>query len=259
MNKETNFLARPFLLILIWIITSWVWVGAVQAASYDCGKASTKVEKLICANPELSKLDDDLQLLWREALTQTSNVAALKADQKMWLKKRNTCTGQDCLKKMYAARLRVLRQVLDERLTLQDQPPKEDIQTPFVGIEKLFGVWKGGGRAAEAIYGTITISKNILSWTGGNKSNPGCKTRFRVVAKESGDTYPDEFESSRHIVKTRKFETYKLRLNPQKCTNRLGFLQFSFPSDIKEYVNVVEYDIDNRPIGNLHFYRQRKQ
>lgn len=31
----------------------------VQAASFDCGKAGTKVEKLVCADAELSKLDED--------------------------------------------------------------------------------------------------------------------------------------------------------------------------------------------------------
>ncbi len=31
--------------------------GQVQAASFDCGKAGTQVEKLICADAQLSKLD----------------------------------------------------------------------------------------------------------------------------------------------------------------------------------------------------------
>ncbi len=35
-------------------------IGQLQAASFDCGKAGTKVEKLICADAELSKLDEKL-------------------------------------------------------------------------------------------------------------------------------------------------------------------------------------------------------
>jgi len=34
-------------------------VVQVQAASLDWAKASTKVEKLVCADAELSKLDED--------------------------------------------------------------------------------------------------------------------------------------------------------------------------------------------------------
>ena len=48
-----------------------VWVGVMllgglglvvsaQGASFDCGKAGTKVEHIICDNPEISKLDDEL-------------------------------------------------------------------------------------------------------------------------------------------------------------------------------------------------------
>ncbi|MDD5391308.1 MAG: hypothetical protein PHD37_18375 [Gallionellaceae bacterium] len=35
-------------------------VGQVQAASFDCAKAGTKVEKRICNNARLSKLDEAL-------------------------------------------------------------------------------------------------------------------------------------------------------------------------------------------------------
>lgn len=33
-----------------------------QAASFDCAKAGTKVEKLICGDVELSKLDEELRI-----------------------------------------------------------------------------------------------------------------------------------------------------------------------------------------------------
>ncbi|MDP2787404.1 MAG: hypothetical protein Q8O79_04945 [Pseudomonadota bacterium] len=36
----------------------WMVRGQAQAASFDCAKASTKVEKLICAAAEPSKRDE---------------------------------------------------------------------------------------------------------------------------------------------------------------------------------------------------------
>jgi uncharacterized protein len=40
----------------------------IDAASFDCGKATSEVEKLICGNEELSRLDDSLSEAYQEAL-----------------------------------------------------------------------------------------------------------------------------------------------------------------------------------------------
>lgn len=44
---------------------SLTWAGLSVAASFDCSKASTDTEKAICADPQLSKLDDILAELYR--------------------------------------------------------------------------------------------------------------------------------------------------------------------------------------------------
>lgn len=44
---------------------SMTCVGQSVAASFDCGKASTDTEKAICADPQLSKLDDVLAELYQ--------------------------------------------------------------------------------------------------------------------------------------------------------------------------------------------------
>ncbi|MHB1677390.1 MAG: lysozyme inhibitor LprI family protein [Sulfuriferula sp.] len=46
--------------LILTIIGWFALVMTAQAASFDCGKVVTKVEKLVCANPEISKLDDTL-------------------------------------------------------------------------------------------------------------------------------------------------------------------------------------------------------
>ena len=38
-----------------------------EAASFDCAKARTAVEKMICADAELSKLDDEMAAVHRQA------------------------------------------------------------------------------------------------------------------------------------------------------------------------------------------------
>src|SRR5215472_14292419 len=49
-------------------IVALAFIGTSQAASFDCAKAQTKVEKLICSNPTLSKADDALAAAYKKAM-----------------------------------------------------------------------------------------------------------------------------------------------------------------------------------------------
>jgi uncharacterized protein len=58
-----------------WIVLGGlVLQGAAQAASFDCAKAQSKVEKIICADAELSKLDEDLATAYWLAIRNHTNV-----------------------------------------------------------------------------------------------------------------------------------------------------------------------------------------
>ena len=79
--------------------------GSSFAASFDCGKASTPVEKTICSDERLSNLDSDLGRAYKAALQNSANPANLKAEQKNWVAQRNRCTDMTCLASAYQARL----------------------------------------------------------------------------------------------------------------------------------------------------------
>jgi uncharacterized protein len=85
------------------VLTPWAW-----AASFDCKKASTFVERAICSSKVLSAMDDQLGRLYAKALAGAPNDAKLKTDQKSWLSLRNQCRDSDCLKTAYEDRLTVL-------------------------------------------------------------------------------------------------------------------------------------------------------
>lgn len=85
--------------------------GQVQAASFDCAKAGTKVEKLICANKELSKLDEALAKEYaaaQERFAHSVNAKDLPSGQKFWLRERDGCRDAACIRRAYERRLRVL-------------------------------------------------------------------------------------------------------------------------------------------------------
>jgi len=77
--------------------------------SFDCAKASTLIEELICKDPELSALDAQLAVVYRAARARSTDEAGLRAAQLAWLKKeRNTCSNGRCLSTAYASRIVVL-------------------------------------------------------------------------------------------------------------------------------------------------------
>jgi uncharacterized protein len=78
------------------------FVNYSYGASFDCAKAGTKVEKLICSTPSLSKLDSSLADVYKDALRKEP---AIKPDQLAWIKERNKCSSEACLEESYKERI----------------------------------------------------------------------------------------------------------------------------------------------------------
>lgn len=95
---------------LLAFVVAAVW-SSPYAASFDCGKASTQVEKSICAEPGLSRLDEELNQAFHKALQKESMTAAAIAQQHIWLKEvRDRCGNAPCLADAYAHRIEALKQ-----------------------------------------------------------------------------------------------------------------------------------------------------
>src|SRR5688572_6298983 len=81
--------------------------GAVHAASFDCAKAITATEKLICSNARVSDLDEYLGRYYGAARAELGRGGAcLVPMQRDWLLKvRNACKDSACLERAYLQRL----------------------------------------------------------------------------------------------------------------------------------------------------------
>ena len=104
------FMARSEeMMVLVLLLTSLLASPASLAAGFDCTKAHTPVEKLICADPGLSRQDEQISRLYavrRQAVTESTARQSLQDGQVRWLRQsRNICTDMACLKKAYEARL----------------------------------------------------------------------------------------------------------------------------------------------------------
>ena len=92
-----------------------------NAASFDCQKASTWLEKAVCSNPELSKLDEEMAKAYHDALASLSpeGQKETRQYQKQWLKEEPpTCKKDEpadsveCLKDIYEKRIKQLQHSL---------------------------------------------------------------------------------------------------------------------------------------------------
>lgn len=74
-------------------------------ASFDCDKASTHVEILICGNDQIAAADVELAETYALALECAGSPDAVRAQQKSWLaSERNGCSDDTCLLQAYQNR-----------------------------------------------------------------------------------------------------------------------------------------------------------
>ncbi len=100
----------------------------VSAASFDCRKATTHVEKLICTNPELSKVDERLASVFQRALDSAADKESLRQVQWQWLAIRDACRDQLCIKTLYEKRLIQLQHFSAETAAARKKyPPYPDV------------------------------------------------------------------------------------------------------------------------------------
>lgn len=130
----------------------------VYAASFDCAKAGTKIEKMICASPTLNELDSDLASIYKEAVGKDSSI---KQDQRDWIKERNQCSNVECLEQSYKERIATLTNFIvrhdRQALSKPESPAQACASSPLAsGCPLEFLAIKGS------------------SWTEGRVSNQSC-------------------------------------------------------------------------------------
>jgi len=108
---------RIGMLALVWLLAS---CGFAMAASFDCAKAGTAVERAVCGDPDLGALDEDMAAAYAKARAALSPAAAeiVRQGQRQWLDfVALACTddakplrgdydadGVNCLKNFYSMR-----------------------------------------------------------------------------------------------------------------------------------------------------------
>lgn len=109
--------------------------AAAHAAGFDCRRAQGRVERVICADGGLSRLDDRLGAVYARVLAGAADAKAEKTLQLSWLRRRNACADAACLARAYDTRI-------------------AELQARSAGASPLVGFWKKeyGCEGASGIY-----------------------------------------------------------------------------------------------------------
>ncbi|HEX8570500.1 MAG TPA: RDD family protein [Caulobacteraceae bacterium] len=81
----------------------------IQRPSFDCAKAATASDRVICATPTLAALDVELAAEFEAALQRSAAPVDLRAEQRAWLGTRAAVTDAQQLSAMYAERIATLK------------------------------------------------------------------------------------------------------------------------------------------------------
>jgi uncharacterized protein len=108
---------------LLGFLAITLFLHPVEAASFNCGKAERVLEKIICADPALSKLDEEMAAAYKAALLKLDSEAGdvIRSEQQAWLKylvaycsatDRAGWTTAECIDMEYTRRIQDLDKVL---------------------------------------------------------------------------------------------------------------------------------------------------
>jgi uncharacterized protein len=119
-NQITLVCMRILPLLAVFLVLP---LASAKAASFDCKKATTRIEKTVCGDPELSKADERLAAAVASATVVSLSPLALRAEQAEWLRERDKETNVKKLREIYQLRNDALdKQIAAWRTARQDVP-----------------------------------------------------------------------------------------------------------------------------------------
>ncbi len=158
-----------------------VTAAAVEGeASFDCAKAASGVETIICGDEAVAARDRALSMVYRRALG-TSDGPRIRIEQRAWIEKqRDACADAACLITAYDIRLDDLLGPLGPTTDLLPDYKREggagDMQLLAVGDGwVVFSILATGGEGPAPNVGSDTGVAKIVKGRGAYQDSEGCR------------------------------------------------------------------------------------
>ena len=97
--------------------------GSALAAGLECTKAVVPVEKVICGDPQLLRLDRELATAYEDAMPHIGNRRNWAAAQQTWVDARNRCIDKRCVRRAYENRLSEVSELVLAENERRSAPP----------------------------------------------------------------------------------------------------------------------------------------
>lgn len=105
------------------MMASFCWMGAASAAGFDCDKARSKVEKLICDDVTVGPLDEILTAVYARVREIAPDQRALISQQRAWIERvRDVCSDSNCLYRVYTQRILEMNEAQVVLTPISDAP-----------------------------------------------------------------------------------------------------------------------------------------
>jgi uncharacterized protein len=132
-------MARSRLIDALLLSIAIVPSNVVFAASFDCAETRTHIEKLVCENPGLSRLDTQLGNAYHVVTDHAAPVikAGLIIRQKDWITNvRDMCADEDCLINAYAARIHALTSITTNMSAAEYVVDRQELESQASAFER---------------------------------------------------------------------------------------------------------------------------
>ncbi|MBU2710938.1 lysozyme inhibitor LprI family protein [Zooshikella harenae] len=156
------------------------------SASFDCSKAATHIEKMICTDQTLSDLDEVLSHTYNLALS-SHNAKGLITYQRSWLnEQRNLCDHQKCLKTEYKRRIAQLNYLIKSK-------PQHIFNAHYSKQHKIGAVEKSGPEHVSVV-NTLDIEQQkdaslTFAYTSINSNYHTCYVYGNAKKNKTNDTF----------------------------------------------------------------------
>ncbi len=109
MSLKLTFLGAALALLALFAVAQQSVVqSSPDGPGFDCQRARARVEKSLCANPELLALDRRVTQLFALALSHAQDSGDIKRAQRRWLRERDACDTDTCMQSRYEERIAAL-------------------------------------------------------------------------------------------------------------------------------------------------------
>ncbi|WP_347990340.1 type IV secretory system conjugative DNA transfer family protein [Methylomonas sp. AM2-LC] len=165
--------------------------------SFDCKKAMTLVEKLICSNEKLSSLDNILAQKYKNLTAilfdNNNDDGLLQEDQNSWLEKdRNKCQDSICIENTYNSRIVILTKMEEQASHIFNQAKSCNGDCvngqgtlTYQNRTKYEGSFRNGKREGQGTLTGLHGDKYVGEWKNNEKNGQGTLT-FPGISKYEG-------------------------------------------------------------------------